>query len=139
MRRGRIDYRMQQRALLRRVTAGEVGLDDVRDAHRELVRAGTHIGADAERPCPLCDGDALRLVTYVFTGRAAKGRGEGGAAVPPGKMEGVLRRHGDVKVYVVEVCIDCRWHHLLESYWELRDGPSSTEATRRVARGAARS
>ena len=123
MRRGLIDYRMQRRALLRSVAAGEVGLGDVRDAHRELVRAGTHIGEDADRPCPLCeDGGRLRLVTYVFTGRAAKGRGEGGAAVPPGKMEATLRRLGDVKVYVVEVCLACRWHHLVESFWELRDG-----------------
>lgn len=122
MRRGLIDYRMQRRALLRQVAAGERGARDVRDAHRELVRAGTHIGAPADRPCPLCDEDRLRLVTYVFTGRAAKGRGEGGAAVPPGKMEATLRRLGDVKVYVVEVCIGCHWHHLVESYWEMRDG-----------------
>lgn len=122
MRRGLIDYRMQRRALLRQVASGEVGLDDVRDAHRELLRAGTHIGADAQQPCPLCEQDRLRTVTYVFTGRAAKGRGEGGAAIPPGKLEATLRRHGDLKVYVVEVCLDCHWHHLVESYWELRDG-----------------
>lgn len=122
MRRGFIDYRMQRRALLRQVATGEVGLTDVRDAHRELLRAGTHIGAPAQGRCPLCDEDRLRLVTYVFTGRAAKGRGEGGAAIPPGKLEATLRRHGDLKVYVVEVCLDCHWHHLVESYWELREG-----------------
>ena len=123
MRQGLIDYRMQRRALLRQVVAGECAAADDQDAHRELLRAGTHIGADADRPCPLCDdGGTLRLVTYVFTGRAAKGKGEGGAAIPPGKMEATLRRLGDVKVYVVEVCLDCRWHHLVESYWQLRDG-----------------
>ncbi len=123
MRRGLIDYRMQRRALLRQVAAGQVAASDVRDAHRELVRAGTHIGADADRPCPLCeDGGRLRTVTYVFTGRAAKGRGEGGAAIPPGQMEATLRRLGDVKAYRVEVCLACHWHHLVESWWELRDG-----------------
>lgn len=126
MRQGLIDYRMQRRALLRQVRAGEVGTQDVRDAHRELVRAGTHIGADAERPCPLCDDDRLRLVTYVFTGRAAKGKGEGGSAIPAGKMEATLRRLGDVKVYVVEVCLACHWHHLVESYWELREGRAAS-------------
>lgn len=122
MRQGRVDHRMQRRALLLQVESGEVSRHDVCDAHRELVRAGTHIAADADEPCPLCRGDRLRHVTYVFTGRAAKGKGEGGAAIPPHKLDAVLRRHGDVKVYVVEVCLDCRWHHLVESFWELRDG-----------------
>jgi hypothetical protein len=123
VRRGLIDYRMQRRALLRRVASGEVPAADVRDAHRELVRAGTHIGADADRSCPLCEGEGrLRTVTYVFTGRAAKGRGEGGAAIPPGRLEATLRRLGDLKVYLVEVCLDCHWHHLVESWWELREG-----------------
>ncbi len=122
MRKGRIDYRLQRRALLQQVQAGEVPLTDVQDAHRELVRAGTHIGHELDDLCPVCDSPQLRGVTYVFTGAAAKGKGEGGQAIPPAKLDATIRRYGDLKVYVVEVCLDCRWHHLLESFWELRDG-----------------
>jgi hypothetical protein len=112
---------MQRRAVLRAVGSGEVTRAAACDAHRELVRAGTHIGAPAGEPCPVCGADRLRHVRYVFTGRAAKGRGEGGRAIPHDKWEDTLHRLGDVKVYLVEVCIECRWHHLLESYWHIRD------------------
>jgi hypothetical protein len=120
-REGRIDYRMRRRAVLNEVRDGDVGAADVRDAHQELLRAGRHIGRVLDDPCPLCEDDgALRLVTYVFTGRAAKSRGEGGRAVPDEKLPATVARHGDLKAYEVEVCLACHWHHLLESYWLLR-------------------
>jgi hypothetical protein len=130
MRKGEIDYRMQRRAVLLQVQQGEVPLTDVQVAHRELVRAGTHIGRELDDPCPMCDGSQLRAVTYLFTGRAAKGKGEGGAAVPPAKLDAALRRAGDCKVYEVEVCIDCGWHHLLESYWWMRQPAPRSQTTR---------
>lgn len=125
MRRGLIDYRMRRRALLSQVQAGEIGRHDVCDAHKELVRAGTHIGDPIDAPCPVCDGERLRQVTYVFTGKAAKGKGEGGSAIPTAKLPATILRHGDLKVWMVEVCLDCRWHHALESFWELRDGATA--------------
>lgn len=125
-RQGRIDYRMRRRALLNRLRDGEVGLPEVQDAHRELLRAGRHIGRVLDDACPVCeDEDSLRLVTYVFTGRAAKGRGEGGRAVPDAKLPATLARHGDLKAYEVEVCLACHWHHLLESFWLLRAGQAA--------------
>lgn len=122
MRHGEIDHRMQRRALLRQVRSGEVSRASVCDAHRELLRAGRHIGSEVDEACPVCDGDGLRLVTYVFTGRAAKSRGEGGSAVPASKLEATIEKHGDVRIYEVEVCVDCHWHHLLVSYWRRKQG-----------------
>ena len=122
MRRGEVSHRMQRRAVLRAVEAGELSQRSVCDAHRELVRAGTHIGESAEEPCPVCGSDRLRHVRYVFTGRGGRGKGDGGQAIPSLKWERTLQRLGDVKVYLVEVCIECHWHHLLESWWHLRDG-----------------
>lgn len=125
-RRGRIDYRMRRHQVLGSVRAGEVGATEVQDAHRELLRAGTHIGRVVDEPCPVCDdAEGLRAVTYVFTGRAAKGKGEGGRAVPDEKLPATVERHGDVKAYEVEVCLACHWHHLLESYWLLRKGAAA--------------
>lgn len=120
-REGRIDYRMQRHAALRELRDGVTAATALQDAHRELLRAGRHIGRVLDDPCPVCDDpDNLRLVTYVFTGKAAKGRGEGGRAVPDDKLVATVERHGDCKAYEVEVCLACHWHHLLESSWLFR-------------------
>ncbi len=136
MRRGEVNHRMQRHAVLRAVRTGEVSRASACDAHRELVRAGTHIGDPAGEPCPVCGADRLRHVRYVFTGRRSGKRGEGGRAVPADKWETTLQKLGDVKVFLVEVCIECRWHHLLESYWDLRE--AAPPGQRRSGRSAAK-
>lgn len=114
MRKGRIDYRMQRRAVLRDVVAGLRTAHDVRDAHPDLVRAGLHIGTRAREDCPLCDDDQLRHVTYVFRDRDR--RTQGGRAVPRESLRSQVDRYGDLSVYTVEVCVACHWHHLVESF-----------------------
>ena len=114
MRKGRIDYRMQRRAVLRDVLAGLRDAQDVRDAHPDLIRAGTHIGTHAPDDCPLCADDRLRHVTYVFRDRDHKA--QGGRAVPRDSLAAHADRYGDLSVYTVEVCLGCHWHHLVESY-----------------------
>lgn len=121
MRVGRIDYRMQRRASLRDVRSGLRSPGDVCDAHPDLLRAATHIGAVVAEDCPLCaDGDHLRHVTYVFGRRDRKDRS--GRAVPRGSLARQLERHGDLTVYTVEVCTACHWHHLVESFQLVHDG-----------------
>ena len=120
MRERRMDYRLQRRALLREVTEGSRGLDDVRDAHPDLVRAGVHLGSRTGASCPLCHGPELKQVVYVFEGKGP--RTSSGRAVPQEALARYAQRHGDLSVYVVEVCTDCHWHHLLESYRQLARG-----------------
>lgn len=124
MRKGRIDYRMARRALLRDVAAGLRSRPDVCDAHPDLVRAGRNIGEVVEDDCPICDRPELRYVTYVFTGRGGK-KGEGGRAVRREALRAHAERYGDVNVYTVEVCGDCHWHHLVESFWLLATGKAA--------------
>jgi hypothetical protein len=114
VRKGRIDYRMQRRAVLRDVRAGLRAPQDVRDAHPDLLRAGTHIGSVVQDACPLCDEADLRQVTYVFRDRDK--RTQGGRAVPHDSLAAQADRYGDLSVYTVEVCLACHWHHLVESY-----------------------
>lgn len=121
MRKGRIDYRMARRAVLRDLESGLRSVQDVCDAHPDLVRAGANIGTDVDDACPVCDEDTLRHVTYIFTGRAGK-KGESGRAVPGDSLAAQVKRHGDLNVYTVEVCPACHWHHLVESYWLMRKG-----------------
>lgn len=114
MRRGRIDYRMQRRAVLAEVRTGMRSVADVRDAHPDLVRAGVHIGMPADGDCPLCGEGELRIVTYVFDRKDPRNRG--GRAVPRESLARQHERYGDMTVYSVEVCTACHWHHLVESF-----------------------
>lgn len=119
-REARTDYRLRRRALLREVTEGTRPLDDVCDAHPDLVRAGTHIGSAAAAPCPLCNRDVLKHVSYVFEGKGP--RTPSGRAVPAEALVRYAERYGDLTVYTVEVCTACHWHHLVESYRLLASG-----------------
>ena len=116
----RMDHRLQRRALLREVREGMRGLDEVRDAHPDLVRAGVHIGSVVTDPCPLCERDGLRHVSYVFERHGT--RTGSGRALPAEGLQRHADRHGDLAVYIVEVCVACHWHHLVESYRLLAQG-----------------
>lgn len=117
-RQSRIDYRMARRATLRDVRTGLRGLDEVCDAHPDLVRAGKHLSDPADGSCPICGEDEpLRHVTYVFHGRGPKSASRRGRAVRRDRIVAEAKRYGALNVYTVEICIDCRWHHLLEAYW----------------------
>jgi hypothetical protein len=114
VRKGRIDYRMQRRAAVRDVLTGLRDPQEVRDAHPDLIRAGTHIGSPVDDACPLCEQHGLRHVLYVFRDRDA--RTQGGRAVARDMLQAQVERYGDLSVYAVEVCLECHWHHLVESY-----------------------
>lgn len=114
MRRGRIDYRMARRALIRDVETGLRSPRDVCDAHPDLVRAGRNIGEETDDGCPICDSGELRLVTYVFGDRVGK---HSGRVVSRNSLGSMTSRYGALNVYTVEVCTGCCWHHLRESFW----------------------
>lgn len=111
---GRIDYRMARRALLRDVRTGLRSPHDVCDAHPDLVRAGRHVGEPIPDICPICEGEDLRLVTYVFGRHIGR---HSGRVVERARLDRMLQRYGQLNVYTVEVCTECSWHHLRESFW----------------------
>ena len=114
MRAGRVDYRMARRATVRDVQEGLTPRDSVCDAHPDLVRAGQHIGERQDGECPMCDERELAHVTYVFPSYGPKARR--GSAVPRESLLAQARRYGDLRVYTVEVCLGCHWHHLVEKF-----------------------
>jgi hypothetical protein len=84
--------------------------DQVCDAHPELIRAARNLGAESRVTCPICEAAKLRLVTYVFGSRLpAHGRCVSTAK----EMAALNARSDDLTAYVVEACVECRWHHLL--------------------------
>ncbi len=98
--------------------------DEVCDAHPELVRAGTHLGTPVDDPCPICAGERLVHVSYVFEGRGARARS--GRAVPRESLPRQAERYGQLTVYTVEVCPACGWHHLVESFRLLARGTAAS-------------
>jgi hypothetical protein len=115
VRKGRIDYRMRRIAALRDVREGITSPADVCDAHPDLLRAARHLGRVTNQACPLCEDEQISHVSYVFERKGARST-PGGRAVPHDALAAQAERFGELSVYVVEVCLGCAWHHLIESY-----------------------
>jgi hypothetical protein len=104
------DYTLARRAVLRDLERGRLTRLDVCDAHPELLRAARNVGLAAGHDCPVCSGNDIRHVAYVYGNdlRGANGR----CIVNASELEELGAAHDEFACYVVEVCPDCRWNHL---------------------------
>ncbi|MFP5298125.1 MAG: DUF5318 family protein [Actinomycetota bacterium] len=109
-----VDYALAKRSLIGLVRRGLVPTTDACDAHPELLRAGKNIGAESPDPCPICGHDTLRLLRYVYGDQL--GRDSGRVVYPPEWLGELVQRCPEFTCYVVEVCVDCHWNHLIRSY-----------------------
>lgn len=108
--RGVVDHRLARRALINEYRRGRLRQDQVCDAHPELIRAASNVGSVTSVTCPICEATKLRLVTYVFGARLPSH----GRCVSTAKdLAQFDRRDDELAAYVVEACVQCRWHHLL--------------------------
>jgi hypothetical protein len=107
---GVVDHRLARRHLINEFRRGRLRQHEVCDAHPELIRAARNVGSESRATCPICQKAPLRLVTYVFGPRlSAQGR-----CVSTAKEMAALNQRGDdLTAYVVEACVECKWHHLL--------------------------
>lgn len=109
-----VDYRLARRAALASVRRGSLDTGDVCDAHPELMRAAKNIGESCDPACPVCSHDSLRLVRYVY-GPDLK-RDNGRVVYPDEWLREIAGRYEQFTCYVVEVCVDCAWNHLIRAY-----------------------
>lgn len=109
-----VDYRMARRALLRDLRSGLRSVADVCDAHPELMRAARFIGEETGEACPICEQPGLRVLFYTY-GKELKGR-ENGRVRRRSDLMALRERFGEFACYVVEVCTECSWNHLVRSY-----------------------
>lgn len=108
--RGVVDHRLARRHLINEYHRGRLRQHEVCDAHPELIRAARNVGSESRTTCPICREAKLRLVTYVFGSRLpSHGRCVGTAK----EMAALNQRSDDLTAYVVEACVECKWHHLL--------------------------
>jgi hypothetical protein len=109
-----VDYSLARRSVLASLRRGALDTSDVCDAHPELVRAAKHIGEERAERCPVCSHESLKRVEYVF-GDELK-RNSGRVVYPPEWLSELSRAHDHFTCYVVEVCTDCSWNHLVRAY-----------------------
>ena len=106
---GVVDYRLTRQAVVREYRKGRLSRLDVCDAHPELQRAAAGAGAPTSEPCPICEEEAVVLVTYAFGPRLPAG---GRCITTAREMTRLTRGPVQVSCYVVEVCPGCAWNHL---------------------------
>ena len=112
--RGVVDYTLAKRAALFDLAAGRTRQAEVCDAQTYLLRAARYHGEPLDRPCPVCQQAGLTSVTYTYGDcfRAdVNGRARRSVELTP-----LARELPEFSVYVVEVCAECRWNHLVTSY-----------------------
>lgn len=109
---GVVDYTLAKRALLRDFRRGLLSRLEICDAHPELLRAARYLGAEASRPCPVCNVYELRLLAYVYADGLRRNNGRA-FEVEEG-LAFAARQRG--ACYVVEVCTNCCWNHLSEAF-----------------------
>jgi hypothetical protein len=110
---GEVDYRLERQRALAAYRTGAVSELSVCDAQTELLRNASFCGTPTGEPCPICDDCELVHVTYVFgprlpaSGRCISSRAE---------LARLAKRKSPYTGYVVEVCTECGWNHLVRSY-----------------------
>jgi len=107
-----IDYRLMREMALSAWRDGKVSVSELCDAQPELRRNAEFCGRPLESPCPVCETDGLVEVTYVFGPRLP---GHGRCVTSDKEMTRLNARKQPSVGYVVEVCTDCGWNHLMRS------------------------
>ena len=128
-----VDYGLARRSTLVLLRRGVVATTSVCDAHPELLRAGKNIGETAAEPCPICSHDTLRLVRYVYGDELKHNNGR--VVYPAAWLTELVDDHDSFTCYVVEVCVDCSWNHLVRSYVTGRKWRSDGTEPRRRSQG----
>jgi Family of unknown function (DUF5318) len=128
-----VDYTLAKRSVLSSLRRGALDTTDVCDAHPELLRAGKNIGQSVRDRCPVCSHESLRQVRYVY-GDELK-RDNGRVVYPADWLTDLVSRHDQFTCYVVEVCVDCSWNHLVRSYMAGRRYAGERDRNGRKQRG----
>ena len=108
-----VEYRLQRNALIRRVQEGNKMVEELCDAHPNLIRAAKGVGRLMGEACPVCQEVELRQVVYVF---GEKLSASGVCPVSKADLRRFEARELPVTCYAVEVCVGCRFNHLLRKW-----------------------
>jgi hypothetical protein len=107
------------------VRSGRIARSEACDAHPYLLLAARHYGEASPTPCPVCDKRHMRHVHYAYGDALGKSAGQAKSRVELAQLAG---QHEEFDVYVVEVCPDCGWNHLIRSFVLGRPSSGSLDA-----------
>lgn len=110
---GQVDYRLTRNAILGQFQRGRLSRLDVCDAHPELLRLARAAGRPTTERCPICGKAEVVHVSYAFGRHLSPG---GSPFTDGAELAKLTRRAGEVACYVVEVCPDCSWNHLVRTF-----------------------
>ena len=113
-----VSFVLARRSALEALRRGGAFNSDHCDADPGLLRAAKHHGEPAGRDCPVCRRQELVEVTWVY---GAQLGALSGSARAQAQLPVMATEHGRFRVYVVEVCRQCSWNHLVIAY-TLGDG-----------------
>jgi hypothetical protein len=114
---GQVDYRLSRNAVVNEFRRGRLSRTDVCDAHPELLRVARSQGRLTAEACPVCDEGSMVHVSYAFGRRLPSGGHPFADAI---ELARLTRRAGEVACYVVEVCPECSWNHLVRTFTATR-------------------
>lgn len=99
-------------SVIREYRRGRLGRLDVCDAQPELLRVARNLGRETETECPICEEANLVHVSFAFGPHLPSS----GRALAPGELGKLSRSSKDLACYLVEVCTECRWNHLVRMF-----------------------
>ena len=107
-----VDYRLARQRMIDGFEKGAIGRDLVCDAQPMLLRNAEHCSTPTSIDCPICAETQVRHVTYVFGPRLpAHGR----CISTPKELKRLANRQGEFTAYLIEVCLGCRWNHMVRT------------------------
>ncbi|MGI9599203.1 MAG: DUF5318 family protein [Acidimicrobiales bacterium] len=110
---GVVSYRLARQRMVDAFANGRRTTEEICDAQPELRRVAHAFGASLSEPCPICEGDDLVTVSFAF----GPGLPKAGRVLADLKEIRKLRSRGKPSTcYLIEVCRQCWWNHLRESY-----------------------
>ena len=105
-----VEYRLARQTVIDYWKNGEIERENLCDAQPMLKRNAIHCGVLIGESCPICDSGEIYYVTYVFGPRLpAHGR----CISTKGELQRLNDRKSQLSAYVIEVCPDCGWNHLV--------------------------
>ncbi len=110
---GVVSYRLARQRAVEAYKRGDRSTHEMCDAQPELRRVAHNWGQPLDDCCPICEGDDLVSVTFAFGASLPKS----GRVVATLSDAQKLRKRGKPSTcYTIEVCRQCWWNHLRESY-----------------------
>lgn len=112
-RRDVIDYSLDRRASLIAIFQGKASALEACDADPYLRRAAKFHGEATSRACPVCKRTGMVELRYAFGDQLGQ---YSGRIKSLSELDQMQNEYGEFRVYTVEICQECGWHHLIYSF-----------------------